>query len=176
MHRSEPVLAHMGVALGRGEIGVAEKLLNHTKVRPTVEEVGGEGVSEGVGMGRTGGSAIDDASDVAWSEGMQSPIHECGGRGVDKRGADNVDPRRQRRCCRLADRDDALFVSLAPDRHDLATPIPSAVGEPAQLGDPQPRAVEQLQNCLILAIPRIVATGPVEQIRDLALGQYPWEP
>ena len=94
MNRPEPVFAHMRVALSRGEIGVAEEFLDHTKVRPTIEEMGGERVPEGMGMGRTRGASIHDPPDVAWSQRMQASIDEGGGRRIDKGGADNVDPSR----------------------------------------------------------------------------------
>jgi len=41
----------MGVDLGGAEAFVAEKLLNDPEVGAAIEEVGGEGVAEGVGMG-----------------------------------------------------------------------------------------------------------------------------
>ena len=66
MHRSETVLAHVGVALGGGEIGMTEQFLDHPQIRPTVEKMGGESVPEGVGMGRPRSSAIDDPPDIAW--------------------------------------------------------------------------------------------------------------
>ena len=69
MHRTEPVLAHVRVTLGRREIGMAKQFLDHSEVRPSVEEVGGKRVSESVGMGRTGGPAVDDPPDIARSEG-----------------------------------------------------------------------------------------------------------
>src|SRR5208283_1171059 len=40
--------AHVGVHLGSGQAGVAEQLLHGADVRPTVEQMRGEGMAEGV--------------------------------------------------------------------------------------------------------------------------------
>jgi hypothetical protein len=39
---------YVGIELGGGEIGVAEHLLNRSQVRPALQQVGGERVSEGM--------------------------------------------------------------------------------------------------------------------------------
>ena len=48
----EPLTAHMGVALGGGHVGVAEQLLDRSKISAPIEEMRRERVPEGVGMGR----------------------------------------------------------------------------------------------------------------------------
>src|SRR5215831_11176277 len=44
----QPLLDHMGVDLGRGDIGVAEQGLHDAQVRAVVQEVAGEGVAQHV--------------------------------------------------------------------------------------------------------------------------------
>ena len=48
----EALATDVGVALGCGDVGVPQQLLDRSQVGPTVEQVGGEAVAEGVGMGR----------------------------------------------------------------------------------------------------------------------------
>ena len=45
----ESVLVDVGVDLGRGDVRVAEHLLNSAQIRPAFEKVSGERVSEGMG-------------------------------------------------------------------------------------------------------------------------------
>ena len=46
----QPLLAYMSVDLRGLKAGMPQKLLYDPDVRPPVEEVGGEGVAEGVGV------------------------------------------------------------------------------------------------------------------------------
>ena len=49
MDLSEVLSVHVGVDLGGGDVGVAQKLLNGSQVGAPFQEVGCEAVSEGVG-------------------------------------------------------------------------------------------------------------------------------
>ena len=49
MDLPEVVSIHVGVDLGGGDVGVTEKLLDSSKVRPSLQEMGGKAVTEGVG-------------------------------------------------------------------------------------------------------------------------------
>jgi hypothetical protein len=46
---TEAAFRDMGVDLGGGDVGVAEKLLHRAQVSAAFEEVGGEGVAKDVG-------------------------------------------------------------------------------------------------------------------------------
>jgi len=70
----------VGVDLGRGQALVAQKFLNNTQVGPALEEVGGVGVAQGVGVNMTladpGGQ---NSSHVARCQALAPPIKEhCG--------------------------------------------------------------------------------------------------
>lgn len=45
----EVFVAHMGVPVGGGDAGVAQKLLDHSEIGSVLEEMSGEAVAEGVG-------------------------------------------------------------------------------------------------------------------------------
>lgn len=70
---TESGLVDVGVELGGGDVGVAEEFLNDSEVCAAVEEVGGEGVSEGVrvdvGEAGAGGETSDDLPDGDAFEG-----------------------------------------------------------------------------------------------------------
>jgi hypothetical protein len=59
IHGSEPLLAHVCVALRGGDIGVPEQFLDDPEVGTAVEQVGGEAVPEGVRMGRVDRTSIE---------------------------------------------------------------------------------------------------------------------
>ena len=48
----QPLLAYMSVDLRGLQAGVTQQFLHHTQVGAPVEEMGGEAVAEGVGVGR----------------------------------------------------------------------------------------------------------------------------
>lgn len=64
---AEAGLVDVRVELGGGDVRVAKEFLHDTEVGPAVEEVGGEGVAEGVRMdvveAGAGGEAFDDLPD-----------------------------------------------------------------------------------------------------------------
>src|SRR5260370_37289983 len=88
VHGAEPVLAEVGVDLGGGEVGVAEELLDGAQIGAAVEEVGGVGVAERVGVGdasvaqRVGGH---DAVGVAGAQGAAPPVDEHHRGAVERR-------------------------------------------------------------------------------------------
>src|ERR1700722_16359251 len=45
VHGAQALLAHVGVDLRGGQAGVPEKFLDDTQIGPTIEQVGGEGVT-----------------------------------------------------------------------------------------------------------------------------------
>ena len=59
----------MSVDLGGLQAGVAQQFLHHPEVGAAVEQVGGEAVAEGVGMGRRRGDRrSSEAADVPGAE------------------------------------------------------------------------------------------------------------
>ena len=49
MQRLEPLPGDVGVDLGGGDVGMAQQHLHGAQVGAVVEQVGGEGVAQGVG-------------------------------------------------------------------------------------------------------------------------------
>jgi hypothetical protein len=78
INRAESLLAHVSVQLGRRKIGVTQQFLYGAEVCAPVEKVGGVGVAQSVGMGRTGGPAVENAANVTGSEAMAPPVQEEG--------------------------------------------------------------------------------------------------
>ena len=71
----------VGVDLGGEDGFVAEHFLDDAEVRPAFDEVGGEGVAEGVGGdffvdARGHRLVLDDAEDVHAAEGTAVPVQE----------------------------------------------------------------------------------------------------
>ena len=145
--RAQPLLAHVGVHLGRGQAGVAQQLLDHPQVGPPVEQVGGVGVAQGVGVGGRGGPAVEDAPDVPRARGGP----RAGSRRPPRAGPSMRPARRSSQARRrghggVVDRDAALLVALAQHGDRAAAQVDVAPVEPAQLRDPQPGGVEQLEH------------------------------
>ena len=63
--RREPLAADVGVHLRRRQVGVAEQLLHDPQVGATVEQMGGEGVAQRVGVRRCGRPAVEQPAHVA---------------------------------------------------------------------------------------------------------------
>ena len=68
VHREQPLFAHMSVDLRGLQAGVPEQLLDNPQVGATVEQVGGEAVAQGVGMGGHRRPAVEDPPHVTWPE------------------------------------------------------------------------------------------------------------
>ena len=51
---SQPVAGDMGVDLGRGDVGVAQHLLDGAQIRPAIQQMGGEGVAQHMGRQAAG--------------------------------------------------------------------------------------------------------------------------
>ena len=66
----------MSVTLGGGEVGVTQQLLDRSQVGASVEQVRGEGVTEGVGMGGRGGATVEDAAHVTGCEAVAPVVDE----------------------------------------------------------------------------------------------------
>src|SRR5439155_2005481 len=66
----QPGPRHVSVALGRGQAGMAEELLDGTDVGPGLQQVGGERVAEGVGAHAPAGQG---EADIAVHHGPRIP-------------------------------------------------------------------------------------------------------
>ena len=145
------------------KVGVTEQLLHGTQVGTTVEQVGGEGVAQRVGVGRRAGAAVEDAPDIARGEAVTTPVEEHRvGRGLagdesDSRPSASQPPDGLDR--RLAERDAALLAALAPHPDGGRVEVEVVEVEPAQLADPQTAAVEQLEHGVVAALERRVVVG-----------------
>ena len=96
VHRAQPLTADVSVPLGGGEVGVAQQLLHRPQVGAAVEEVGGEGVAQGVRVGGRGRPAVEDAPRVTRREATAAAVDEQGvdvGAAGDERAARPVEPR-----------------------------------------------------------------------------------
>lgn len=76
----------MGVALSRGETGVAQKFLNRTKIRTSLEQMSGERVSQGMWADAPGqrdleDPAVEDGSDRSICQSTTAMIEKQGGAG-----------------------------------------------------------------------------------------------
>ncbi len=81
IHLPQPSPRDMGVDLGGGEAGVAEEFLDGAQVGAGLEQVGGEGVAQGVradAMLSAGAQqmAMDDAADAAGGEGAAAGVQK----------------------------------------------------------------------------------------------------
>ena len=73
---AQPLSADVSVALGGGQIGVTQQLLHRPQVGAPVEQVRGERVAQGVGVGGSGRTAVEDAPHVAGREAVAPPVEE----------------------------------------------------------------------------------------------------
>ena len=75
-HGPETLLAHMGVMLRRGEIGMTEQFLNGSEIGASIEKVGGKGVAQRVRMGRRWRTTVEESPDISRTETSTSLIEE----------------------------------------------------------------------------------------------------
>ena len=57
---------------------MTQQLLHRPQVGTSVEQMGGERVAQGVGMGGIARSTVEYAPDVAWREPAPPPVEEGG--------------------------------------------------------------------------------------------------
>src|SRR5439155_2855437 len=72
----QPLLAYMSVDLRGLKAGMTEKLLDDPDVGAPVEQVGGEGVPQGVGMGGRHRAVVEDAADVSRAQRVAPQVEE----------------------------------------------------------------------------------------------------
>src|SRR5947199_7376546 len=64
MYRPQSLLAYVSVQLGGRKVAVPQELLDRAQVSAPIEQVGGVGMAQGVGVGRTGRPVVEDATYV----------------------------------------------------------------------------------------------------------------
>ena len=131
--------------------------------------------------------AVDDAAHVARSETPPPPVQEHGLRravGGRHRLAALLEPANQGGCAALVDRQPPLLGALAEHRHRPPVDVDALAVEPAQLGDPEPRGVEQLEHGVVaqregrgtrsglLAVGPAPALAAVEQCGQLPVREH----
>src|SRR3954454_614068 len=174
----QAVTRQVRVQLGRRHVGVAEHLLNRAQVAAAGQQVGGEGVAQGVrahAVGQAGARRVP-ADDLVEALARQLPaaeVHEQVHLGavLDQLWAPALEVDVHRAHGRLADRHDALLRTLAARAQDALVEVDVAQLEPDRLGGAQTRRVHQLQQ---RPVAQGVRLGPVrlgEQLLDLATGQ-----
>ena len=174
--------ADVRIDLGRLQVGMAQQLLYRTQIGPTVEQVGGETVTERMGMGENGRAAIDDAPNVAGGQplatGVAEQLRPAAGGQVGRTVADELGLGACDVCpeCRhrsVPDRHQALLGALAQDAGQAALKVEIAQVDAAQLRHPQPGAVQQLEDGVVAGRGRAFGVGVlVEQLAKLVGAQH----
>ena len=172
VHRPKAVFAHVGVALGRCEIDVTKEFLHDAKICSSIEKVCGERMSERVGVRGPARSAVDDPTHVSRTEWAQPPIQKRRSWVRDDGWPRRVHPGREGYRRWFADRNDSLLAALSENCQQLTGTIPRRIAHAAEFRDTQTTAVQQLEDCLILAVPCLVASGTIEQIGHFALREH----
>ncbi len=153
----------MGVDLGGGEIRVTQQHLHNPQVCAVVEQMGGEGVTQGV----RGELAVNPGPQGieldAMPEGLASHHtgllggkHHIRAGAPQQQGAGLPVVTLQPVHRLLAHRHQPLLVALAHYAHQALTQTNMLGSEPHQLGNPQAGGVEQLQHCLVPQLQRVI--------------------
>ena len=170
-----PPIGYVGVELGRGEVGVAEHLLDGAEVGAALEQMGGERVAEQVRVnavrvepGFLGQLAQDQERARAGERAAAGVQEELGpvaavevrpaAREVAPQGLGGVP----------ADGHDALLAALADHAHEPVVQVDARLVEADRLGDAQAGAVEQLDERLVAERARLRPGRGVDQPLRLA--------
>ena len=78
IHRKQALLAYMSVDLCGLQAGVTQQFLHHPQVGAPVQQVGGEAVAEGVGVGGDRRPPVEEPPDVPGAEPLAPPVVEQG--------------------------------------------------------------------------------------------------
>ncbi len=141
----------MRIHLGGRDAGVPQHVLHRAQVAARLQQVGGEGVAQRVGVHLAGQPELGPPL-------LESQLHRAGTErravarhkqrpspGTDQCLAFNQ-PRLERRLCETSDRHDARLRALAGDAHRGVLEIDVVGRERDKLGEPQPRGIEQLEH------------------------------
>ena len=158
----------MGVDLGRGDVRVAEQLLHRPQVPARLEEMARERVTQGVRVDhraepQLAGPPLHHALDTARPEALAPAPHEHRRLGGGDQGPARFEPPRQRLAGEAPHGHDPLLASLA---HHVDRPLPEVQPlqvEPHQLGETQPRGIEQLEDRPVPNGQRVAAGGRLDE-------------
>src|SRR5438105_8317903 len=148
-----PPIGYVGVELGRGQIGVAEHLLDAAQVGAALEQMRRERVPQQVWVDTL---RLEPRPPRELSEEQErAGPRECAAAGIQEqlRAVALVQERppvRQVAAQRLGglarERDDALLAALAEHADEPVVEVDCALLESERLADPQPSAVEELHE------------------------------
>ena len=188
----EPLSRDPRVHLGRAQARVAEQLLDDAKVGATVEQVRREAVAECMWMARDRRAPVEYPSHVARAEPRASSVQQHRSRRRLRAGEHWPPPlevRRERLDARAAHGQPPSLRALAPDAHRGDVELEVADVESAAFGDAQPRAVEQLEDCVVPQVARDATligrtrgrsrpgrrAGRLEQLAQLRMTEDAWQ-
>src|SRR5918999_4708 len=174
-------IAHTRTSDARSIRGYRSAWSHGSQVCPTVEQVGGKGVPQGVGStpdsARGGLVPREERPDAAGTEAASPQVQEQGRRRLACRegGSAPVEVGAQRLCCGLPQRELALLAPLAGDDERGGAEVEVGDVEPAQFGDPEPAGVEQLQDRPVPEAPGLVRRWLLAQTRRLSGLENLWQ-
>jgi hypothetical protein len=112
---SKALFADVCVALRGGHVAMAQQILYHAEVRPTIQQVRCEAVPQRVGMRWTEAATVDDAPNVARRQPHSSFVAEqCGARIRCQHVPAKGQLRDQRLDGRRTERHTAFLAALPP--------------------------------------------------------------
>jgi len=178
----EPLSRDMGVDLGRRQVAVAKQHLHHPQIGAVVEQMGGEGVAQGVRRevfadARLQGVTLDELPErlarhaVAAASGeeevAQAPAQQvlAWPMKVIPQPVQRFRPKGHQ----------ALLPSLPCYPHDALDQARLLWCEPHQLRHPQPGRVEHLQHGAISVTARVFRIRGLQQGFHLRLGKGLWQ-
>lgn len=177
---AEAAAGDVGVDLGGGEAGVAEEFLDGAEVGAVFQQVGGEGVAEGVGADVVLGAgsedvAVDDAADAAGGE-RAAAVVEVEAAGVffvgalfgEEVGAGFGKIRFDGLLGGAAEEDDALAVAFAADE-ELGGAAGLVDGEADELADAEAGGVEGFEDGAVAEPEGGFVVGRGEELLHVAL-------
>jgi hypothetical protein len=178
MELFEPFARHMGIDLGGREIAMTKQHLHHAQICAMIEQMGGEGVAQGMGRERLADPGLDGIALDELPEGLAGHAVATAGRKqeVADPSAEDVEPRTARIVAQpvagvLTERDQAFLATLTEDAQHALGQIHLTRGEVDQFAHAQTAGVEHLQHGAVAMAACVFGVRCVEQGLDLGLTQ-----
>lgn len=176
-------IGHVGVALRRSEVGVAEHLLHGAQVGATLEQVGREGVAEEMGVDalrletRLRGELAQDEEGARAGERPSTCVQEeLRPVATIEVGASHREVATDGLGRRAPERNDALLAALADDPNDPLVEVDGALLETDRLGDAEARPVQELDERAVASSARRRPVRRRDQALDLGRRERAWKP